>query len=248
MTGSTTSTAAPAAVRADTVVLDIEGTTSPARYVVETMYPYSRTRFAAWIDAHPDDPDVGRALAQIAELTGLAAGDTGGVLAALNRWLDADEKVTPLKTLQGLIWNAGFQAGELTAPLYPDVAPALRAWVAAGARLWVYSSGSVAAQRAWFAHTTDGDLGGLLRGYFDTENAGAKQAPESYRAITRAIGAEPARTVFLSDRFEELDAARLADWATVGVCRPGEPYAARGVGDHLRVVSFDQIQLVRPTR
>ena len=65
-------------------------------------------------------------------------------------------KATPLKTLQGQIWAAGFAAGELAAHVFADVAPRLRAWHAAGVAIAVYSSGSVASQRAWFEHTNDG--------------------------------------------------------------------------------------------
>jgi enolase-phosphatase E1 len=233
---------APVDLRAKVVVLDIEGTTSPAGFVVDTLYPYSRARFASWIEAHRDDGELRRALADVERLAGVPAGDVTAVVRALDRWLDADEKVTPLKTVQGQIWDAGFAAGELTAPFFPDVAPALRAWAASGARLLVYSSGSVAAQRAYVTHSGEGDLSVLVSGFFDTRTAGPKREADSYRTIARTAGADGADLAFLSDRREELDAARAAGWATVGVCRPGEPYAAAGVGDHPRVASFAQIR------
>jgi enolase-phosphatase E1 len=232
------------------VVLDIEGTTSATGYVVDRLYPYSAQRFAGWLDAHPDDPDVRRAVAQIRELIGEPAAGTPRLVAALTGWLAADQKVTPLKTLQGLIWAHGFATGDLVAHFYPDVVGALRAWHAAGHRLYVYSSGSVAAQRAWFGHSPAGDLRPLLSGHFDTENAGPKRAPASYRAISTATGTEPADTVFLSDLVTELDAARAAGWHTVGVRRPGEPHYDRGAGDHLEIAAFDQLDLTgdRPLR
>lgn len=231
------------AARADTVVVDIEGTTSAADYVFGTLYPYSRARLARWVHERADHPDVRRAVAGVRVLTGRPEASGADVVAQLTGWLDADEKATPLKTLQGLIWAAGFAAGELVSHLYPDVAPALRAWSRAGARLYVYSSGSVPAQRAWFGHTPAGDLTALFSGYFDTENAGPKRMPDSYRAIAAAIGTPAERTLFLSDLVDELDAARAAGWQTIGVCRPGEPNEERGVGTHPRVTSFDQISL-----
>ena len=226
-----------------TVVLDIEGTTSATSYVVEQLYPYSAARFASWIEGNSGDPDTARAITQIRELVGDPAAGTDRIVAALTGWLTADQKVTPLKTIQGKIWEHGFATGELVAHFYPDVIGALRAWKAAGHLLYIFSSGSVRAQRAWFGHSPDGDLLPLLSGHFDTENIGPKRAPDSYRAITAAIGAEPRQTVFLSDLVSELDAARAAGWHTVGIRRPGEPHYADGVGDHLQAASFDQLDI-----
>lgn len=226
-----------------TVVIDIEGTTSAAAFVVERLYPYAAKRLRSWIDEHGADPDIARALAQVRDLIGEPEAGVSRVVAALSDWSAADEKVTPLKTVQGKIWADGFASGELTSHFFPDVIPALRAWKAAGRELYVFSSGSVAAQRSWFGHSPAGDLLPLLTGHFDTENAGPKRAAGSYRAIAAATGAEPARTVFLSDLADELDAARAAGWHTAGVRRPGEPYYERGVGDHLEVASLADLDL-----
>lgn len=228
------------------VVLDIEGTVGSTSFVVDTLYPYSRERFAAWIGEHPDDPDTARAVAQVRELAGRPDAGTEEVVEVLNAWLDADQKITPLKTLQGMIWARGFAAGELVSHFYDDVVPALRAWHAAGLRLYVFSSGSVSAQQAYFRHSPAGDLLPLLSGHFDTENAGPKKDPASYRAITAAVGAPPSATVFLSDVAAELDAARAAGWHTVGVRRKGEPYYDAGAGDHPAIGSFADLDLTGP--
>jgi enolase-phosphatase E1 len=226
-----------------TVVLDIEGTTSATAFLVQRLYPYSSARFPAWIEDHRDDPDIARAADQVRDLIGEPSAGTDRIVQALRDWLAADEKVTALKTVQGKIWQHGFASGELVAHFYPDVIPALRAWKAAGHDLYVFSSGSVTAQRSWFSHTPDGDLRPLLSGHFDTENAGPKRSAGSYRAIVAASGADPTRTVFLSDVLAELDAAREAGWHTVGVRRPGEPHYDRGVGDHLAVASFAELDI-----
>jgi enolase-phosphatase E1 len=205
------------------VVLDIEGTTSPASYVTGVMYPYAEGRFAAWLAARPEDEAmVERAAA-------------GPALPALLAWSRADQKVTELKAVQGGIWAAGFAAGDLVAPFFPDVIPALRSWHAAGARLYVYSSGSADAQRAWFGHSVGGDLTGLISGWFDTRNAGPKREPASYERVAAGTGGPG---VFLSDLAAELDAAREAGWQTVAVCRPGEPYGDQGAPGHPRVATF----------
>ncbi|WP_420000058.1 acireductone synthase [Streptomyces boninensis] len=228
----------------DAVVLDIEGTTSATGFVVDVLYPYSRARFAALLAERGGEPEVARAVAQVRELLGEPDADAARIEKALGGWLDEDRKATPLKTLQGIIWAEGFARGDLVSHFYDDVLPVLRAWHAAGVQLYVYSSGSVAAQRSWFVNSPDGDLLPLVSGLYDTENAGPKQEPESYRRITAALGDVPAdRTLFLSDRPGELDAARAAGWRTAGVRRPGEPYYEQGVGDHPEVGTFDEITL-----
>lgn len=208
------------------VVLDIEGTTSPAAYVFATMYPYAAQRFGAWLAGHPEDETMVRE-----EANGRPALD------ALLEWSRQDLKVTALKSIQGKIWAEGFAAGDLVAPFFPDVIPALRAWHAAGRRLFIYSSGSAAAQRAWFGHTPEGDLGPLIDGYFDTQNAGPKREPGSYEAIAAVTG----HGTFLSDVTAELDAARAAGWHTIGVRRPGEPHYPTGVGNHPEVSAFTDV-------
>ncbi|WP_406461591.1 acireductone synthase [Streptomyces sp. NBC_01622] len=225
----------------DAVVLDIEGTTSATGFVVDVLYPYSRSRFAALLTERADDPAVSRAIAQVRELTGTPDADAVQIEKTLGTWLDEDRKATPLKTLQGIIWSEGFARGDLVSHFYDDVVPALRTWHTAGLRLYVYSSGSVAAQRAWFTSSPEGDLLPLVSGLYDTENAGPKQEPESYRRIAAATGVEPSRLLFLSDRPGELDAAVAAGWHAVGVRRPGEPYFEQGVGDHAQAGAFDEI-------
>ncbi|MFK0019314.1 acireductone synthase [Streptomyces sp. NPDC090798] len=231
----------------DAVVLDIEGTTSATGFVVDVLYPYSRSRFGALLSERSGDPAVARATAQVRELIAEPDADAARVEKALNGWLDQDRKATPLKTLQGIIWSEGFARGDLVSHFYEDVVPALRAWHAAGVRLHVYSSGSVAAQRAWFRSSPEGDLLPLVEGLYDTENAGPKQEPTSYATIAAALGSAPDRLLFLSDRPGELDAARAAGWRTVGVRRPGEPYYEQGVGDHPQAGTFDEITIARST-
>ncbi|AZQ33628.1 acireductone synthase [Streptomyces cyaneochromogenes] len=227
----------------DAVVLDIEGTTSATGFVVDVLYPYSRSRFGALLAERGGDPEVARAVAQVRELTDDPEADAVAVEKTLNAWLDEDRKATPLKTLQGIIWSEGFARGDLVSHFYDDVVPRLRAWHTAGVRLYVYSSGSVAAQRAWFTNSPEGDLTSLVSGLYDTENAGPKQEPESYRRIADATGIGPARLLFLSDRPGELDAARATGWHAVGIRRPGEPYYEQGVGDHAQAGTFDEITI-----
>ncbi|QEU97771.1 acireductone synthase [Streptomyces kanamyceticus] len=227
----------------DAVVLDIEGTTSATGFVVDVLYPYARARFGALLAARGAEPEVARAVAQVRAEAGEPDADAARVEEVLGRWVDEDRKATPLKTLQGILWAEGFARGDLVSHFYPDVIEVLRRWHADGVRLYVYSSGSVAAQRAWFAHSPEGDLLGLVSGLYDTENAGPKQEADSYRTIASSTGVAPERLLFLSDRPGELDAARAAGWRAVGVRRAGEPYADADFGGHPRAAAFSQISL-----
>jgi enolase-phosphatase E1 len=221
----------------DWVVLDIEGTLTATSQV--------HVRLGPWIDEHSDDPAVAEAVERARSLGGLPpTADTAQVVGVLHGWMDADEKVAPLKTLQGLVWQRGYAAGELVTELFGDVAPALRAWRAGGSRLAVFSSGSVAAQVASFSRTTDGDLRGLFDAHFDTVNAGSKRERRAYRAITSALAADPGRVAFLSDVPAELDAAAAVGWRTVGVARRGEPYGDADFGPHRMVSSLAELDVV----
>lgn len=226
------------------VVLDIEGTTSSTSFVHGTLFPYSAARFGPWIEAHRAEPRVQEQLAAVRAALGDPGASDARCVEQLQVWVAADVKATPLKAIQGWIWDEGFAAGELTSHFYPDAVPALRRWHDAGLRLSVFSSGSVSAQRAWFGHSTEGDLVPLLGDrLFDTENAGPKKDAASYRRIAEALGHAPGEIVFLSDVLAELDAAREAGWHTVGVRRPGDAHFDAGVGDHLEVSSFDSLDL-----
>jgi enolase-phosphatase E1 len=229
---------------AATVVLDIEGTTGAAGYVHGELYDYARPRLGPWIDTHADDPDVATAVAQTRADAGLPAdAGTDAVVAALHGWMDGDVKATPLKTLQGQIWSAGYAAGELSSHFFDDVVPQLRAWHGRGVRLAVFSSGSVASQVPWFRHAPAGDLTPLIDGYFDTVNAGPKREVASYDAIAAALGRAPGELLFLSDLPAELHAAREAGWQVVGVRRGGEPNADADFGDLTVVASFDELDV-----
>jgi enolase-phosphatase E1 len=229
---------------AATVVLDIEGTTGAAGYVHGELYDYARPRLGPWIDAHADDPDVATAVAQTRADAGLP-GDAGtdAVVAALHAWMDGDVKATPLKTLQGQIWSAGYAAGELSSHFFDDVVPQLRVWHGRGVHLAVFSAGSVASQVPWFRHAPAGDLTPLIDGYFDTVNAGPKREAASYDAIAAALGRAPGELLFLSDLPAELHAAREAGWQVVGVRRAGEPNADADFGDLTVVASFGELDI-----
>jgi len=168
------------------LVLDIEGTTTPISFVKDVLFPYARARLAAIVRTAGGNAGVRAALAQLAVSVGTTTLSEDDAIQRLLAMSDADVKAPPLKALQGIAWREGYADGSLVAPLYPDVAPALRDWRAQGHRLYIYSSGSVEAQRLLFGHAVDGDLQPLFDGWFDA-TIGAKTAPASFVAIATAI-------------------------------------------------------------
>jgi enolase-phosphatase E1 len=217
------------------LLLDIEGTTCPVSFVAETLFPFARRHLPAYLARHRHDPEVAallgeleRARAEDADAPGFDAvspstdGGLSQAVAYLDWLMEHDRKLTPLKQLQGLVWESGYADGSLMAPLYPDVAPALALAHRSGLTLTVYSSGSVPAQQLLYAHTPAGDLRPLFQHWFDTRT-GAKQEPQSYRRIAAAMGADPARILFVSDATGELRAAAAAGLQVLFSDRPGNP-------------------------
>jgi enolase-phosphatase E1 len=194
------------------ILTDIEGTTSSIAFVAETLFPYARERLPAFVAAHPD------AAAPI--LAEVAAAEPGDPVATLTRWIDEDRKATPLKTLQGMIWADGYREGAFTGHVYADAVAALRRWHDTGIALYVFSSGSVAAQKLLFGYSDAGDLTPLFSGYFDT-TTGPKREAASYTAIAGAIGFDPQDVLFLSDTPEEIAAARAAGLQALLIDRGG---------------------------
>ena len=196
-------------MRPAAVLTDIEGTTTPISFVHTVLFPYARARLPQFCGLHADDPVIGEVMRLAPDRPALET---------LLGWMDADAKVTPLKTIQGMIWKEGYLRGDLTGDLYIDVTPALRRWSKAGLRLYVYSSGSEAAQKLLFGHAASGDLTPLFQGFFDTR-VGPKRDPASYQAICRGANISPEEGLFLSDVEAELDAAALAGLQTCQLVR-----------------------------
>ncbi|MEU0793321.1 acireductone synthase [Amycolatopsis sp. NPDC005961] len=216
------------------VVLDIEGTVSPLSAVHDVLFPYARERLESWV--RQERPGTQAVVDGVRAMLGGHAG-LDDVVRTLLEWHDDNAKHSPLKTLHGLVWERGFLDGELSGVVYPDVPPALAEWRRRGTRCWIYSSGSVLAQRLWFSRSDHGDLQGYLDGHFDTLTGGPKRDPLSYQRIARTIGT-PARDVgFLSDSRAELDAARTAGWETIGVRRPG---CTTDFGTHRAIADFTE--------
>jgi 5-methylthioribose kinase len=218
------------------ILLDIEGTTSSLSFVKDELFPFARIRLPAYVTEHA--PRLSALLDEVRRIEGNSALDTQQVIGTLLRWIDEDRKVTPLKSLQGLIWQEGYERGELHGHVYPDAVEALRSWHEAGLNLYIYSSGSVLAQQLIFSHTQYGDLTPCFSGYFDT-TIGSKLEPESYAAIATRIGLPPADVLFLSDSAGEISAAAIAGMQVILVSRDPHVEATR---DHAQIASFAELE------
>jgi enolase-phosphatase E1 len=225
------------------ILTDIEGTTSSIAFVKDVLFPYARSALPAFVAAHGGEPEVRRWLDAIATENGGLCDDRM-IVEVLQGWIDEDRKHTALKALQGMVWAEGYRASVFTAPVYPDAAQALLHWHRAGVPLHVYSSGSVAAQQLFFAHSEAGNLTSLFTRWFDTE-VGSKREAASYQRIATSIGIPRSEILFLSDAIPELDAARAAGMQTALVDRPAdypEPRLGEAAHGHRRVESFAELR------
>jgi enolase-phosphatase E1 len=221
------------------IVTDIEGTTSSLSFVKDVLFPYASKHLAGYVSAHADEPAVREQLEAVSREAGRAL-STGEAVEQLLRWIDEDQKVTPLKALQGMIWEAGYVSGDFTGHIYEDAVRNFRDWHEKGMRIYIYSSGSIHAQKLLFGFSDYGDLTPLLSGYFDT-HIGHKRETSSYEVIASEIGVRAGDILFLSDIREELDAARTAGMQTRWVVRDADVIDPNA--PHPQVKDFDAITL-----
>ncbi|MFZ9270411.1 MAG: acireductone synthase [Prochlorococcaceae cyanobacterium] len=210
-------------------LLDIEGTTCAISFVSQVLFPYAAAQLDSFLAQNAQQQSVQALVQEIEQCwqhdaDAAAAGvrwQPGATVLPYLRWLMAqDRKVTPLKDLQGLIWQQGYAKGELVGPLFADVAPALQRWKRAGVTLAVYSSGSIQAQQLLYGHSDAGDLRECFSAWFDTRT-GSKQSHASYQAIATSLQCKPEQMVFISDATSELEAAQAAGLQVLLAERPG---------------------------
>ena len=219
------------------VLLDIEGTIAPLTFVKEVMFPYSKRKLREFLEKNWNKPEIQEIIRDASREVGKELSLEEAV-ETFSRWIDEDRKITPLKELQGYIWEEGFKSGELRAPLYEDAYKKIREWKERGIPLYIYSSGSVKAQELFFSHTEYGNLLGLLSGFFDTK-IGNKKEKESYLRIAQKIGLKPEEILFISDNPEELKAAKEAGFKVLQSVRDG----VKPSEEFEKIYSFEEIEL-----
>lgn len=203
------------------ILTDIEGTTSSVHFVYDVLFPYFKTHIQL-LTQHAQINEVKQAFAEVIELAaqedGVHLTTTEEVLAYLLKWANEDRKLTPLKTLQGIIWKNAYETGAIKGHVYDDVPTALNQWRAQGLKVGVFSSGSIAAQKLLFRYSDFGDISIHFSNHFDT-TTGSKREAATYLKIVQFLGLDAAQILFLSDIVEELEAAKQVGLQTIQLLR-----------------------------
>ncbi len=227
------------------ILLDIEGTTTSIDFVHKTLFPFAKARIAGFVQENFDSLkfELTQLAAEHADDSDSAADfriDSPNSVADYLRFLiDRDRKSTPLKSIQGMIWEKGYESGGLVSDVFPDVPPAFKRWKDAGKSIAIYSSGSVLAQRLIFKYSDQGDLTQFIDKYFDT-NTGPKREADSYRKIAAEMGLDTNEMIFVSDISAELDAAQTAGMQAALTIREENPVIAETLS-YKTIKSFDEL-------
>lgn len=223
------------------VLSDIEGTTTSVSFVYDVLFPYFRENiFELKNDLENEEVQQAfKATVHLAnKLEEKRLHTVDDILATLLRWSIEDKKATPLKTLQGLVWQKGYESGAIQGHVFSEVKHCIQAWVESGLSVGIFSSGSVAAQKLIFGYSTAGDLTPFLSNYYDT-NTGGKKEEETYHRIAKDLHKNTSSILFLSDIIEELEAADAVGFQTCQLVREGNTAAWKN-----HVESFNEIDLI----
>jgi len=229
------------------LLLDIEGCTTAISFVKDVLFPYVIEHAAGYI-AKNLSVDEQRSLTDAlkADLTPeqvAEVGESSNPTSIVTYMVQKDLKVASLKSLQGKMWKDGYLNGTLKGHVYEDFVPMLEWMKKQNVKIYIYSSGSVQAQKLLFGNSIEGDLTKHFAGHFDITNSGSKKKSLSYARIAEKVGMSPSEIVFCSDAVAELEAASEAG---IGKCvmtvRPGNaPLSKEDSEKHSRVFSLMQL-------
>lgn len=207
------------------LLLDIEGCTTAISFVKDTLFPYVLEHLQEYLKTL--DEAAYKELAEklrsdLSKEEQEQVMDTNDCAAMVTFMVQNDKKVASLKGMQGKMWRAGYENGQLKGHIYSDFVPMLEWMQSHGVKVHIFSSGSVQAQKLLFRHTTAGDLTKYLESHFDISTSGNKKVATSYTNIAASLGVSPSEIVFCSDSEDELKAAREAGiGSAVMSVRPG---------------------------
>lgn len=230
------------------ILLDIEGTTTPIDFIYSTLFPFSKAKLSEFVKGNLSEIQLEIVQLKTEYKTDFAEQIYGRrfdekepktIVSYLEFLIENDRKSTPLKSLQGKIWQKGYESGELRSEVFEDVPEAFGRWNSENISIAIYSSGSVLAQKLLFENTNYGDLTKYISSYFDS-NTGAKTEAKSYKIIAEMLDLPIEETVFVSDVPLELDAARIAGMQTILSVREGNAPIKEDT-NHRIVQSFAEI-------
>lgn len=231
-------------VRMKALILDIEGTTTPISFVTEILFPYAQKEYGSYISRNWNEESFASYKAAFAQEDAKIVESPESLTDFVLAKHAKNEKHTAFKSLQGAIWKAGYADGSIKATVYNDVPRAIDRVRASGGSVYIYSSGSIPAQKLLFGYSDQGDLTTKLSGYFDTSTAGSKLSTDSYGKISQSIQTAPNDCLFLSDNVKEVDAAKEAGMESWVVERPGNAELSSKDREKNKIIkTFDEVPI-----
>ncbi len=232
------------------ILLDIEGTTTPIDFVHKTLFPFAKAKINEYLNEN-----FAEIKDEISQLKGEYKLDfqnqvygrkfdeksPESVSNYLKFLIEVDRKSTPLKSLQGKIWQKGYESSELKSVMFEDVPRAFEHWKSKNKTIAIYSSGSILAQKLLFGYTNAGDLNSFISNYFDT-TIGGKREVKSYKNIAKKLSFPPVEILFISDVTEELNAASEAGFSTLLSIRAGNGIIRHPI-NHDAIATFDDLEM-----
>ncbi|KAI9282208.1 2,3-diketo-5-methylthio-1-phosphopentane phosphatase [Sporodiniella umbellata] len=243
----------------NTVVVDIEGTITPITFVKDTLFPYVLNGCETFLNRAWNQPELkpyiellreqaekdvqeGLPEAVLIPREGPEQDIKKSIVHNIQWQVKADRKIGALKSFQGFMWKEGYESGELRGVVYDDVVPRFDRWLQEDKKIYIYSSGSVPAQKLLVGYSTQGNLTPYFSGYFDT-NIGLKTQTDSYQSIAKEINQDSASILFVSDNIHEIVAADQAGYQVVISDRPGNAPLDPETSKKFQIVtSFAQIK------
>ncbi|WP_158583510.1 acireductone synthase [Salinisphaera sp. Q1T1-3] len=226
------------------VVVDIEGTISDARFTADVLIPYAEQHFGDWLARHRGRAEVAAAADVFRHAVDEPEADDDRLSELAEASLAQGEALPALAELVRLLWLDAYRAGDLEGHVYPDAVATLQGWADDHRALFTFSASAAYDQRLLVTYSDHGDLSDLFSGFFDPRT-GKKTQAASYTAIAKAVGQPPEALLFVSDRGNELDAAKKAGFQTCWVARTDTAREkAYNQQTHAVVDDFSQIELL----
>ena len=139
----------PAEIQSVAAILtDIEGTTTSISFVHDVLFPYAKANVVSYVLAHQSE--LGSIIEEVRQIINTPDAPLDQVIATFTAWMDEDKKITPLKTLQGMMWEEGYRKGDFEGHVYEDAYQRITHWHGCGLPIYIYSSGSVPGPKTHF--------------------------------------------------------------------------------------------------
>ncbi|KAI6189532.1 Enolase-phosphatase E1 [Aphelenchoides bicaudatus] len=236
------------------VLCDIEGTTTSIAFVKDVLFPYCAKNVEEYLKQNIREPSFQPVVQALIEDSKKAnqqdsqvklindSNDYKTLAENVRHFIQKDLKLTSLKDLQGQMWIDGYKTGAYKSHVYEDTVRLFEQCRTNKIPLFIYSSGSVLAQKLLFQYTERGDLSKFISDYYDT-NFGAKTDQKSYSKIANHIRTAPEKILFLTDVDKEAHAAKSAGLNVTILIREGNvPLSEECKKEFQTVGSFDELK------